>query len=208
MALPARVQTISRRAWLLASSSVAVSRIFAADSLGVSWDGDNIHIHAPELHFLAGRPLEQLKNGATVFFLSQLSLFTDNFQTIYRRVTERFVVSYDVWEERFSATKLGNERHPISNLTAAAVEAWCVENMAISSSGLTPSRQFWLRFELRTTDSREQTDLLGESGINLTRLVEIFSRPPSSQQSRWVRDAGPLRLAGLRRVGGRTSRNG
>ena len=199
MALPAGVQTISRRTWLLASGSVAVSRILGADSLGVTWDGDNLHISAPHLRFIAGRPLEQLKSGATVFFFSQLTLFMDSFQTIYRRVSERFVVSYDVWEEKFSVTKLGNERHFVSNLSVSATEAWCLENMAISSSGLTPDRQFWLRFELRTTDSREQTDLLGESGINLNRLVEIFSRPPSSQQPHWVRDAGPLRLAGLRR---------
>ena len=208
MAGPARVSQLSRRGWLLASLGVAVSGRLRGETLGVTWDGDNLHVSAPQLQFLTGKPLQRLKNADTVFFLSQLTLFTDPFQTAYRRAPDRFVVSYDIWEEKFSVTILSNERRRVSNLSAEGAQAWCLENLAISSSGLTPERQFWLRFELRTVDPRDSSDLVGESGINLTRLVELFSRPPSSQQPHWVREAGPLRLADLRRVGGRTSRHG
>ncbi|HZT30280.1 MAG TPA: hypothetical protein VFA33_10380 [Bryobacteraceae bacterium] len=185
-----------------------MSHVLGGEPLGVTWDGDDLHISAPQLRFLAGKPLERLKNGASVFFVSQLTLFTDRFQTVLRRAPERFVVSYDVWEEKYSVAKLAGERRLVSHLTAEAAEAWCLDNVAISASGLTPERQFWLRFELRATEPREQPDLLNESGINLTRLVEIFSRPSTSQQPGWVRETGPLRLADLKRVRGRASRLG
>jgi hypothetical protein len=208
MARPARVFQLSRRSWLLAGIGVAVPGLLRGEPLRVTWDGDDLHIADPELHFLSGKPLERLKNADTVFFVSQLTLYTDRFQTVYRRVPDRFVVSYDLWEEKFSVTILSNERRRASFLTVESAQTWCLDNLAISSSGLTSDRQFWLRFELRTSDPREARDVLGDSGISLTRLVEIFSRPASSQQPHWVREVGPLRLADLRRVGGRTSRHG
>ncbi len=208
MARPARECGLSRRSWLLAGLGVCVPGLLGGERLNVIWDGDNLHISAPELRFLSGKPLERLKNADSVLFLSQLALSTDRFQTIYRRVPDRFVVSYDLWEEKFSVTILSNERRRASLLTAESAEAWCFENLAISSSGLAPDRQFWLRFELRTSDPREASDVLGESGISLNRLVEIFSRPAGKEQPHWVREVGPLRLADLRRVGGRSSRRG
>ena len=48
-----------------------------------------------KLHFLAGKPLDRLKDGAAVVFLTQLTLTTDNFATSLRRTPERFVFSYD-----------------------------------------------------------------------------------------------------------------
>lgn len=191
----------------MAAGVIPVSRLLSAPSLSAYWDGDNIHVAAPQLRFLTGRPLERLKNGASVMFLSQLILSTDAHRTVFRRFPERFVVSYDLWEEKFSVARLGNPR-TVSHLSAGAVEAWCLESMVVSAAGLDPYRDFWLRLQMRATNSKEEAAVLGEPGISITRLIEVFSRRPRSEQPEWTLDAGPLRLAQLRRIVGRGERSG
>jgi hypothetical protein len=209
---PTGAATISRGRWLLLAgvavilsqrvSSAAASR----EQLSVVWDGDDLHVAAPQLHFLAGKPLERLKDGASVVFLTQLTLTTDSFNSILRRAPERFVFSYDLWEERFSVTKLGPGQRMAAHLTAAAAEAWCLDNVAISASNLPQDHPFWLRFELRAADAKDEAAVIGEPGINLTRLIEMFSRRPRDQQPQWTADAGPLRLGDLKRMAGRSAR--
>jgi len=198
--------TISRRGWLLAGVALAASRLAGSERLDIAWDGDDLHVAAPQLHFLAGKPLDRLKDGAAVVFLTQLTLTTDNFTTSLRRTPERFVFSYDLWEEKFSVTKLGEGQRTVSHLSATAAEAWCLDNVAISSTGLPQDRPFWLRFELRTAEARDEAAVMGEAGLNLTRLIEIFSRRPRDQQPQWTAEAGPLRLGDLKRLVGRAAR--
>jgi hypothetical protein len=183
-----------------------VSSLWAAERLSVTWDGDDLHVAAPQLHFLAGKPLDRIKDGDSVVFLTQLTLTTDNFTTSLRRTPERFVFSYDLWEEKFSVTKLGEGQRTVAHLSANAAEAWCLDNVAISSTGLPQDRPFWLRFELRAAEPKDEAAVIGESGLNLTRLIEIFSRRPRDQQPQWTADAGPLRLGDLKRLVGRAAR--
>jgi len=197
---------ISRRRWLLAGVAIPLSRLLASERLTVTWDGDDLRVAAPQMHFLAGKPLDRLKDGAAVVFLTQLTLTTDNFTTSLRRTPERFVFSYDLWEEKFSVTKLGEGQHTVSHLSALAAEAWCLDNVAISSTGLPQDRPFWLRFEMRAAEPKDEAAVIGESGLNLTRLIEVFSRRPRDQQPQWTADAGPLRLGDLKRLVGRAAR--
>lgn len=214
MALRARDIRISRRRWLLAGLAIPLSGLRAAaadDPLEVTFDGDNIHVAAPGLHFLTGKPLERLKNAATVVFVSQITLFSDDRGTIFRRpIAERLIVSYSLWEEKFSVTIRGADftRTVPRLLTAQQAESWCIENLAISSLGLAPDRPFWLRFELRGTDQKDLSSLLNETGISLTRLIQIVSEKRGPRDPYWKRDAGPLRLMDLRRVVASRGRNG
>jgi hypothetical protein len=198
--------TISRRRWLLAGVAIPASCLWSAERLSVTWDGDDLHVAAPQLHFLIGKPLDRLKDGATVVFLTQLTLTTDNFTTSLRKTPERFVFSQDVWDEKFSVTKLGEGQRTVSHLSAAAAEAWCLDNVAISSTGLPQDRPFWLRFELRAAEPKDEAAVIGESGLSLTRLIEIFSRRPLDQQPHWTAEAGPLRLGEIKRLVGRAAR--
>ncbi|MFB3825475.1 MAG: hypothetical protein ACE15B_01855 [Bryobacteraceae bacterium] len=199
----------TRRSWLAAGLALPVSRAFTAPAgLSATWDGDNIHISAPQLRFLSGKPLERLKDGAAVTFFSQLSISTDQFATVFRRLPERFVVSYDLWEEKFSVNRLSGAPRSASHLAAGAAEAWCLESMVVSASGLAPERPFWLRFELRASDARDEAAIVGEPGINITRLIEFFSRRPRSEQPQWTLEAGPLELRALRRTEHRGPRTG
>src|ERR1051325_4373729 len=104
----ARNGTISRRSWLLAGLAIPLSSARSEEPLSVSFDGDNLHIAAPELHFLSGRVLSRLKDADTVTFLSQITLFNDaKGASVFKRVPHRVVVSYALWEDKFAVTILG-----------------------------------------------------------------------------------------------------
>src|SRR5579885_1549449 len=195
MAHPARDNRISRRCWLVASMAIPLCRIHAEPSLAVTFDGDNLHVAAPGLHFLTGKPLSRLKDADTVTFLSQITLFSDNRGTIFRRgAPERLVVSYDLWEERFAVTIPGLSKSR-AHMTASEAETWAIDNLAISALGLAPERPFWLQLELRATSPKEISRVMGDSGISLSGLVEILSRKPGGDDPYWMRTAGPLRLS-------------
>jgi hypothetical protein len=206
MALDAR-DRISRRSWLLAGLAIPVFRAWAEPVLRVTSDGDNLHVAAPQLHFLTGRPLARLKTGNIVVFLSQLTLFRDDRVTVIRRKPERFTVSYDLWEEKFQVG-MAVDRRSASRLSLEDTETWCLENLAISALGLETQRPFWLRFELRAASEKEISEVAGDSGISIRSLIEMFSRRAGPDEGHWTLNAGPLRLGDLPRISGRRIRNG
>ena len=209
MAQPQRVNGITRRSWLLAGLRIGVAgagigALLARDDepLSVTFDGDNLRVAAPGLHFLTGKPLSRLKDADTVVFVSQITLFSDDHGTIFRKpVAERLIVSYSLWEEKFAVTIRGAEftRTTPRLLTAQQAETWCIENLAISALGLAPDRPFWLRFELRAADRKDLASLLGESGISLSNLIAFLGQKRGAEDPYWRREAGPLRLIDLPR---------
>ena len=192
------------RRWCLLTAVASLALALSGEQLAAHLDSANyLHISAPNFHFLKGKPLERLKDGATVAFLGQLSLSTDANVTFATRVITRFAMSYDIWEERFSITRFGTARNePLtrtaSHLSSEAAELWCLDHITVDASAVPSGRPFWVRFELRAEDGHENTQVIGEPGINITRLIEIFSRPARAQQQHWQLDAGPLRLSDLR----------
>jgi hypothetical protein len=208
MADSARNGQISRRSWLLAGMAVPLFQARGADSFAVTFDGDSLHVSAPSLHFLSGKPLARLKNGSTVVYLSQLTLFGDAYATVLRRApVERFVISYDIWaDDRFSVTVPG--ARSANNLSALATELWCLDSLAINAAGLAADRPFWLEFDMGTADQRELSSVVSGPGISLGSLILLLSRKPGLDDPQWRLRAGPLRLADLARTAGRGSRNG
>ena len=198
-----RLSQMSRRSWLLAGLAIPLYRARAASSVAVTFDGDNLHVIVPRLHFLTGKPLDRLMDGASVAFLAQLTLFGEDHGTVIRRLPDRLVFSYDLWEEKFSVNRLGSVPRSASRLSMAAAEAWCLEDLQISASGLAPARPFWVKFELRTEDPKESSSVAGNAGISIARLIEMFSRKPSAGEPFWTLEAGPLRVADLVRTYGR-----
>ncbi len=182
-----------------------------AEELIAHWKDDSIRITAPRFHFLAGRPLDRLHNGATVPFDFQLSVWVRDQTQLHGRSQERFILSYDLWEERFSVvTQVKTPRQSASHLSAGAAEAWCLDHISVPASGLRPDDRVWVHLDVRAGDPREASsifgrDSLGESGISLTKLIEIFSRPPREQQAHWSLEAGPMRLADIKEANGRGS---
>ena len=170
-----------------------------AQSLVVRLSNDHLRVSAPGLRFVAGKPLERLHDGAPVAFAFQLSLSIDAHATILLRDIQRFVMSYGLWEEKFSILKLGHPRSSVSHLSAEGAEAWCLEALALPASGLASEKPFWMKLEGRMEDAREPAGLENEGSVSLSRLIELFSRRTRAEQTRWAAAAGPLRLAGLKK---------
>jgi hypothetical protein len=184
---------------ILPASGACFAVSASAETLEARLVAGRLRVTAPQLHFVTGKPLERLRNGAPVPFAIQLALSTDRWTTVLQRDIERFVLSYDLWEEKFSISKLGSPRKAVSHLTATAAETWCVDEMAVPPAGVSPDQPFWLRLEVRAESPGEDTSILTDEGVSLTRLVEMFSRRTRNDQTRWATEAGPFRLADLGR---------
>jgi hypothetical protein len=189
---------VTRRLWLATGLSAPLGWSLAVPHLLIRREGPaSLRIAAPQIRFLTGKSLEQLKNGASVSFALQVSITSsETALNFLGRTFDRFVVSYDLWEEKFKATRPGPPLRESSRLSVPACEAWCLDEMVPIPASLTASRLFWIKLELRVEDPKEWAAIVGEPGINLNRLVELFSRPPRITQS-WTEIAGPLKLQDL-----------
>ena len=177
----------------------------AAAALLLERKNDSLRIAAPHFRFLEGRPLQRLKYGVAVPFDFSLTLTSGPRPAAPRRAYERFVISYDLWEEKFSVVQTRGDRKTATRLTAAAAEAWCLENLLVSTAGLSDGDRVTARLEVRAAE-REQPVFgpgsIGEAGISLNGLIEIFSRPPEARQSAWTLESGPVRLGDIRWANG------
>jgi hypothetical protein len=202
MAHPARGQGLTRRSWLLAGLGFSVSaRALGArnvSTLVLHLDGDVLYVAAPDLHFLTGKPLERLKAGDAVVYLAQLSLSFDGNHTISRRQPQRFTFSYDLWEEKFSVASGSSTRK--RSLTPEKAEAWCLDSLAISISGIPPDKPVWLRLDLGVADPKDPAQLAGDTGLSLRRLIDTFGRPARAEQPHWTLEQGPFRLGDLKKA--------
>lgn len=169
-------------------------------------DGEYLRVSTPSFNFLSGRSLQRLKDGASVAFVAQLTVSdTAAYLIPNARSVARFAVSYDIWEERFSVTRITDrpdQKRSTSHQLAPAAETWCLDSLVINRAEIPADRPFYLRLELRVEDPRDQGSIIGEAGINIvsiSRWVEVFSRPVRDKQDRFTPwTAGPIRLEDLR----------
>jgi hypothetical protein len=174
------------------------------EGLGVFLDGDYLRVSLPHVDFLKGKPLDRLKDGASVAFIGQVTLTTSpNSLSPVARSVARFALSYDIWEERFSVTKIGQSpgsRRTQSHLSVQGTESWCIDNLAIDRGLVPADREFYVQLDLREEDPRDQLGIIGDPGINLTRLIEVLGRAPRSPQGRWLFNSGPYHLIDLKKT--------
>lgn len=197
-----KTRRVALRAAFIAVPVVTALSVYSlglATDLRPRWTGDFLEISAPSLHFLTGQQLERLRNGAAVPFDFQLTLSAGPSSPMLYRSLERFVVSYDLWEERFSVVRLRNFRRSAPHLTATAAETWCLENIGIPANSVPGDKTLWLKLEIRSAESKQVAAIPDDGGISLTTLVEIFSRPTRNPQDHWVRESAPFHLSELRR---------
>ncbi len=204
---------ISRRSQLAICAALVAGMAVSAFAIEYNeWrldarlEGDYLHVVAPNFSFLSGKSLERLKNGASVAFIAQLTISTSPNYVLpdAQPSVARFAVSYDIWDERFSVTKISD--HPDQKLTVShkdgpAAEAWCFDKLTIPRSELPADRRFYIRLDLRVEDPRDTAGLFGEGGISLAKMIQIFSRPVRDKQTHWLLNSGQIRLDDLIRKG-------
>jgi|KBSMisStaDraftv2_1062788.scaffolds.fasta_scaffold86033_2 hypothetical protein len=191
--------------WVIAAFLSGLALAMAAEDLILGTQESRLEFSAPRLHFLAGKPLERLRNASEVPFDFKITLWSGTRTHLLRELPARFVVSYDLWEEKFSVTQLVPARRTARHLTDAAAEAWCLREMSTDVSGVNPNEPLWARLEIRAQDGKETALPFGrgnitDSGISLTSLIEAFSRPAATAQPHWQVETGPVTLDQLRRA--------
>jgi len=194
--LSARTQAFLALVWIVLICQVSLM----ADELRLRVEGDHVRLSAPQIHFLTGRPLERLHNGAAVTYLMQLTVRTERLGgKVLARIPVRFAVSYDLWEEKFSVTRQAVPERSASNLSATAVESWCFENISLPVSDLPPDRTFWVTLEYQS-EAPKEVNKPDPVSLTLGSLIDIFSRKPrDDQEVHGSAEAGPLRLDDLRK---------
>jgi len=176
-----------------------------AEELILRAQGPRLEFSAPRVHYLTGRPLARLKNAEPVAFDFQVKLSTANKTSVLKQNTARFVISYDLWEERYAVTKTAPARKTASHMTAAEAEVWCVQEMSLDVTGLAANQPLWASIDIRAEDESESRLFsrkdITDAGISLNPLLEIFTKPSRASQAHWTAETGPITLEQLRRGG-------
>jgi hypothetical protein len=156
--------------------------------------GDHLIVAAPELHFISGRAVERLQNGSTVTYAMMLAIVPEHSKK--QTMHAKFTVSYDLWEEKYSAVKI-QDGLTASRLTAPMAELWCLENMAIPIRSIPERQSFMIRLECAIEEDTAK-DNTRNSGTIFADLVEIFGRKKQEVPRRWEISGGPFRLEDLK----------
>jgi hypothetical protein len=184
---------------LICISGIAGFQLLAQPPpLVVERQGNYLHVAAPRMHFLAGRPLEQLHNGTSVTFELVLTLQADHLSRPAIRLQERFVISFDLWEEKFSIVQTGAAGRSGSHLTAAQAEAWCLETMPVSLPAILAEKSFVLKLLCKVVEDDISSGSEGRSALTLAGLIDVFSRKGHDEPLQWEAESGSLRLADLK----------
>jgi hypothetical protein len=157
---------------------------------------DALAIHAPNLGFIKGEPLVRLKDGRAVRIDLDLMVLPGPGGTAVARTRQTFVLSYDLWEERFAVTQAGTPPRSASYLTANAAEAWCLDHLTIPLNELGKLRDapFWIRLEYRILEGNAPTAPDEAGGLSLKGLIEALSRRPKESGPTHAVEAGPFRI--------------
>ena len=166
-----------------------------SQSLSVTATSGVVQVRAPGLRFIDGEPLARLKDGQSVRVDLHLTVLAKPGAAAAVQRRQALVVSYDLWEERFAVTSPDAPARSVSHLTAAAAEAWCVEQLAFPVTALGPLARnlpFWIRLEYRVrSDTGAESD---ESGLTLQGLIDLLSRRRRTGDVSHTIEAGPFRV--------------
>lgn len=184
--------------WFVALAVVAWPAVhLSAQSVTVSKVGDAVTVRAPGFAFIKGEPLVRLKDGRSVRVDLVLAVLPRPGAPAVAQSRRVFVLSYDLWEERFAVTQAGDPSQSISHLTSAGAEAWCLERLAVPVSALGHLGRdlpFWIRLEYRVPDGSSAPPPDNGAGFTLQGLIEALSRRHDAAPLTHAIEAGPFRL--------------
>lgn len=184
------------RIWLSAAFIIAVQMSGIAQSLTPRIDGDRLRVGVEGVRFLSGDALRKLRDGVPVTYIFHLTVLNSRYGSTVAKAEYRFVISYDIFEEKFQVSRERPTVRVVSHLTLAAAEAACLEVLELPLRSINASRPFWLRWDYQAEDAA-QTD---NTEVSLGGLVEIFSRTTKKEPTQGLVESGPFVLSNLPRV--------
>ena len=170
--------------------------IALAQSVSVARIANAITVRAPGLGVVKGRPLERLKDGRAVRVDFELDVMPGPGGATAAQARQTYLLSYDLWEERFAVTLAGTPPRAIAYLTAAAAEAWCLEQLAIPISTLGRLGRelpFWIRLGYRVLDA-DPAPVSNGAEFSLRGMIEALSPRKRTDPLTHSIEAGPFRL--------------
>jgi hypothetical protein len=173
---------------------IAAGTLLPAQVLQPRLDGAVLRVTAPQLRFLSGRILEKLHNGIAVPFVFHLRASSGGRMVV--ETSTRYVLSFDLWEEKFSVLQIDGGQRSVTHLGQEAAEAWCLENLGLSVSAFAGEGTYLLKLEIRVEETRGQTTNR-DNGFSMIRLIELFSRKAREEPLSWSAVSGPVRLDDL-----------
>lgn len=146
---------------------------------------------------MAGDVLARLKDGRSVRVDLEVSVLPAPAATPAASTRQAFVLSYDLWEEKFAVVRAGTPARSASNLTSADAEAWCLEQLAVPLAALARlgrGEPFWVRLEYRVVQADIEGEDATDRGYTLRGLIEALSRRSTADAAARSVQAGPFRL--------------
>ncbi len=107
-----------------------------AQSVSIARAGNAVTVRAPGFDFIKGEPLDRLKDGRSVRVDLELDVLPGPGGAAAAQGRQTYVLSYDLWEERFAVTLVGPPPRSIAYLTSVAAETWCLEQLTVPVSAL------------------------------------------------------------------------
>jgi hypothetical protein len=182
-------------ALLMAVALVSLDARLGSQSMTVTATSGDVRVQAPGFRFLSGQTLARLKDGLTVRAEIEMRvLAAPGAATPAAQNRQTFVLSYDLWEERFAASISGTGSRSVSHLTAAAAEAWCIQQLSVPISGLGPLRNepFWIRLDAQIVNG--QNNAREDEGLTLRGIIDTLSRRQASAKTSHSAEGGPFRV--------------
>jgi len=173
-----------------------LSATIGAQAITVRRSGDNVTVRAPAFTFIKGEPLGRLKDGRSVRIDLTLAILPRAGAARVAETQQSFILSYDLWEERFAVSHAGPPGKTTAYLTASAAESWCLDQLLVpinTMGALAKDGPFWIRLEYRIQDG-DSASRLAEPADTLQGMIDAFSRRRKAGEWTHSVEAGPFRI--------------
>jgi hypothetical protein len=190
---------LAGRVLLVALACLTSTRAVTAQSLTVRAAGDMLQIRGTGLRLIEGVVADHLKDGRSVRVEFDMTILDRARGSAVTQTRQAFVLSFDLWEQRYAVTRAGAAPRSISHLTARDAESWCLENMALPLTALgrfARDLPFWVRVEYKVQDEPPPPADGTEAIFTLRTLIEALSRRRADESLERSFEAGPFRIGG------------
>jgi hypothetical protein len=157
--------------------------------VSVKLEGDQLRVAAPQLHFLGSEVLQRLHNGIAVNYVFKIGITPNRYSKPTTETSYRFIISYDIFEEKFAVSRIEPNPRSITHLSEAAAQLWCLDSISLSTTGLAADQSFWVTMEYQSVEPKPTT----ESGDPDRTLIDA-SRKAQREESRGTIMGGPFSL--------------